>query len=244
MIKVIAADDEHYMRSAISKLIPWDKLGCELIKIVKNGQELIDSCNELHPDIVVTDIRMPEVDGIEACRYLYNNFPEIKLVVLSAFADFSYVKASLKYDVEEYILKTNVVDELPPAIERIVEKIASDRKMVETYKEEDKDLYSRMSDYAAEHYREQVTLVEVAELLHSNPSYLSRLYKKNAGINFMDDIIKKRIDKAKECLLITDMKINDIAEYVGFNDPSYFSRMFRKQTGATPKEYRQNRNEE
>lgn len=243
MIKVIAADDEQYMRNAISKLVPWEEYGCDLIKIVKNGVELLEACQEIHPDIVVTDIRMPLMDGIEACKFLYTNSPEIKLVVLSAYSDFAYVKASLKYDVEEYILKTDVVDELPVVIKRIVEEINSDNMALEINKEDDKDLFSKMSEYVVAHYREQFTLEEVADLLHSNPSYLSRLYKKNAGINFFDDIIKKRIDKARECLLLTNMKINDIAEYVGFNDPSYFSRMFKKRTGTSPREYRQNRNE-
>lgn len=241
MIKVIAADDEQYLRNALKKIVPWEALGCELIKIVKNGRELIEACEELNPDIVITDIRMPVMDGLEACQYLMDNKSKARIIVLSAYSDFSYARTAMKYGVKEYVLKADVTIELPLVVERLVKDIQQSAITIELEEDKDKDLYEKMSHYVALHYREEISLTEVAELLHSNASYLSRLYKKKAGVNLSDDVVLKRIEKAKECLLVTDMKINDISDYVGFNDPAYFARMFRKKTGLSPKEYKQSR---
>lgn len=237
MINVIAADDEQYLIDALPKLVPWEELECTLLKVCQNGRELIDSVDELNPNIVITDIRMPIMDGLEVCKYIHENYSDIKIIVLSAYSDFSYARNAMKYDVSEYILKADVVEELPGAIERIVKLIkATD---VEPSKDgADKDLFDHMCEYIDLHYREEFSLSDLAEELHANPSYLSRLYKIKSGYNLFDEIVKRRMEKAKECLLVTDMKVNDIAEYVGFSDASYFSRLFKKMFKVSPRDYR------
>ena len=87
MWKVAAADDEAYLRTALKKLMNWEKMGCELIRVVNNGKELLQCVEEEHPDIVITDIRMPEIDGLEVCRQLYEKYPETQTIILSAYTD-------------------------------------------------------------------------------------------------------------------------------------------------------------
>lgn len=237
MIKIIAADDEQYLINALPGLVPWDELGCTLVKVCKNGRELIDSIDDIKPDIVITDIRMPIMDGIEVCKYIHENYSNVKIIVLSAYSDFSYARNAMKYDVSEYILKADVVEELPIAIEKLVKSInTKDNEIPKGFS--DKDLYNQMCEYIDIHYREEFSLSDLAEELHANPSYLSRLFKNKSGSNLFDEIVRRRMEKAKECLLITDMKINDIAEYVGFSDASYFSRLFKKMFNISPRDYR------
>lgn len=240
MIRIVAADDEQYLRDAYPKLVDWESLGATLVKVVKNGRELIDAIVEEKASLIITDIKMPVMDGLEVCEFVHDNFPNVKVIVLSAYSDFSYARTAMKYDVTEYILKADVIEELPAAVERMIEQINEDISPKIAYNEDWKDLYEKLNDYINLHYREDISLSEIAELFHANASYLSRLYKAKAGINVSDDIIRKRINKAKECLM-TDMKINDVAEYVGFNDPAYFSRLFKKQTGISPRDYKKNR---
>lgn len=240
MIRIIAADDEQYLRDALPKLVDWESLGCSLIKIVKNGRELVEAVEKEQPDMIITDIRMPVMDGLEVCEFIHDNHPHIKVIVLSAYSDFSYARTAMKYDVTEYILKADVVEELPDAVERIIKEISSNNEPKVSHSDDDKDLYEKLCEYINLHYREEISLTKLAEQLHANASYLSRLYKTKAGINVSDDIIRRRIEKAKECLM-TDMKINDVAEYVGFNDPAYFSRLFKKQTGVSPRDYKRSR---
>ena len=96
MWKVLAADDEAYIRDALKKLINWEKMDCVLIDVVDDGQELINKIEEEEPDIVITDIQMPEVNGMDVCKYLYETYPETQVIILTAYSDFSYAKTAIK----------------------------------------------------------------------------------------------------------------------------------------------------
>ena len=241
MRKVMAADDEGYVRDALRQLIPWQSLGCELCQVVTNGRELIDEMEQSHPDIIITDIRMPQVDGLEVCKYVYDHCPESQVIILSAYSDFTYARTALRYGACEYVLKIEMIDELPKAIEKAVKELDKQSKEVleeSPAEETPDDLYAQMVRYVERNYRKNITLQDIADELHANQSYLSRLYKTCSGVNLFDDIQRRRIAKAKERLLTSDWKVQAVAEYVGFEDSAYFSRVFKKETGMSPKEYR------
>lgn len=101
------------------------------------------------------------------------------------------------------------------------------------------DVIHHTKRYIDEHLGEDLTLVMLAELVYLNPSYLSRLFKQATGINLFDYILNARIARAKELLQDEQLKIYDIASRTGFGSPSYFIRTFRKETGRTPQEYRE-----
>lgn len=248
MWKVMAADDEAYMREALEKLISWEKMGCELRSVDCNGKELVERMETEHPDIIITDIKMPLMDGMEVCRYAYETCPEAQIIILSAYSDFEYAKTAIHYDACEYVLKTSVLEELPGAVEKAIRNLEKSRKEVvppeenESRKETD-GLYKQMCSYVEENYTSRITLDDIAEKLHANRSYLSRLYKERRGINLFDDILRLRIEKAKEYMESTDWKIYEISEAVGFDDTGYFSRVFKKYSGMSPKEYKNRRKE-
>lgn len=244
MWKVMAADDESYIREALKKLISWEKMGCQLMEIASNGQELLDFMEEEHPDIVITDIRMPLVDGLEVCKYIAERCPETQVIILSAYSDFEYARTAFRYHACEYVLKVSGLEELPAAVEKAIsnlKKYYNDldvEKESEDVKEEIENLYSKMKKYIEQNYCRKITLDELAEELHANRSYLSRLYKSKSGVNLFDDILKMRIERAKELIRKTDVKVYEVSEAVGFDDTGYFSRVFKKYTGVSPKEYK------
>lgn len=243
MWKVAASDDEAYLRTALKKLMNWEKMGCELIRVVNNGRELLQCVEEEHPDIVITDIRMPEIDGLEVCRQLYEKYPETQTIILSAYTDFEYARTAIRYDVADYVLKLSVLEELPPAVEKVTQKLQKQKKELEEElvrqpeKKDAESLYDQIREYIEKNYSKKITLNDIAEELHANSSYLSRLYKKESGQNLFDVILKKRVDKAKEYMETTDKKIYEISQAVGFDDTGYFSRIFKRYTGVSPKEY-------
>ena len=113
MWKVVAADDEGYIREALKKLINWEKMNCDLVSVLEDGQELIQCIENESPDIVITDIQMPGVNGLEVCKYLYETRPETQVIILTAYSDFDYAKFAIKYNACEYVLKISIMDELP-----------------------------------------------------------------------------------------------------------------------------------
>ena len=211
MWKVVAADDEGYIREALQKLINWEKMDCSLESVVSDGQELLEKIRGEMPDIVITDIQMPGVDGLEVCKYVYETCPETQVIILTAYSDFEYAKRAIKYSVCEYVLKISIIDELPLAVEKAIGKLSRLKK---------------------------ITLDDIADTLHVNRSYLSRYYKNKTGVNLFDEILMKRVEKAKEYLQNTEMKTYEISEAVGVEDAGYFSKMFKKITGVSPKEFR------
>lgn len=239
MWKVMAADDESYIREALQKLISWEKMDCTLCSVSNNGQELIDQMEAGHPDIIITDIRMPVLDGLDVCRYVYETCPETQVILLSAYSEFEYAKKAIKYSACEYVLKVSVLEELPKAVEKAIRELEKyHRELERGGKEGTGTLYLEMERYIEQNFRSKVTLDEVAENLHANRSYLSRLYKSKTGINLFEAILNKRIEAAKGYLLNTDMKAYEISDMVGFEDAGYFSRVFKKQVGVSPKEYK------
>ena len=204
MWKVVAADDEGYIREALQKLINWEKMDCSLESVVSDGQELLEKIRGEMPDIVITDIQMPGVDGLEVCKYVYETCPETQVIILTAYSDFEYAKRAIKYSVCEYVLKISIIDELPLAVEKAIGKLSRLKKEIEiqehTKAEEPESLLDQIEQYLEENFRKKITLDDIADTLHVNRSYLSRYYKNKTGVNLFDEILMKRVEKAKEYL--------------------------------------------
>ena len=95
MWKVMIADDENYMLEAMENLIDWKKMDCQLVYKAKNGQVLLEQIKKNPPDIIITDIKMPLVSGIEVAKYIYDNMLPIKVIILSAYAEFQYAQEAI-----------------------------------------------------------------------------------------------------------------------------------------------------
>lgn len=245
MWKVTAADDEGYIREALTKLIDWEKMDCQLVKVACDGQELIESIEKEVPDIVITDIQMPGKDGIEVCQYIYEKNLKIPLILLTAHSEFEYARAAIRYNVCEYVLKMSIMEELPNAVQKAVEVLEKvQAKTLGEKKEEPGTLYLKMEQYIEENFKTKISLDDIATALHASGSYLSRLYKSKTGKNLFDVILDKRIEAAKEYLVQTDMRTYEISEAVGIEDSGYFSKMFKKKTGMSPKEFRKKEQDE
>ncbi|MDQ8734791.1 response regulator [Paenibacillus sp. LHD-38] len=118
MYKVMIADDEPMVRKGFIHLINWHDIGCELTYAAVDGRDLLDNLNVYQPDIIISDVKMPRVDGIEAAQYIWENQIKTKFILLTAYADFSYAKSAIKYGVVEYVTKTGALEGIIEAIEK------------------------------------------------------------------------------------------------------------------------------
>ena len=232
------ADDEHYMLEAMENLIDWEKMDCQLVYKAQNGKALLDEVKKNMPDIIITDIKMPLVGGIDVAKYVYENMLPTQVIILSAYADFLFAQEAIKYDVCGYIIKTSVIEMLPGMIQKAIKKLESSYQEIEKENEEyySDDIFGRLQKYIADHYMDKLSLSQIATEIHANGSYLSRLYKTKTGQNLFDSINRMKLEKAKE-YMHQGKRIYEIAQMVGFDDVSYFSRVFRKHEGCSPREY-------
>ena len=407
--KIILADDEPIMRKALQSLIDWKAIECEIVYMAENGQQVLAYLEKNRPDILITDIKMPGVDGIEIAKYIWERKLPTKVILLTAYADFSYAQSAIRYGVVEYVTKTGAFDELLRAVERckvvlserkllvseekkarlesffrgvydgniyddigtryeqlglettsyavlffkflldditerskrarlydslrnffhlafaeqiihgmfykkdlygLLVKCPLDAENIKTYLEEIRtkvmdmmdnfmELYvyigisaihediEELSDaydeakvalkhswlekseklnfytedmgneampvvsydakqklvkeslaYIERHYQETMSVTDISRALGTSSSYLSRVFKESTGETIIRTINQKRIEKAKAYLGETDLKVYEVADILGFENVTYFSRFFKKHTGMSPKEYK------
>ena len=125
--RVLLADDEEEIRAGISRKIDWSSLGFALVGEAGNGEEALELAEQLHPDVVLTDIKMPFMDGLELCRRLRQSLPAAKLVVFSGFDDFEYARQAVGMGVSEYILKPINAAELTQVLSKLREQLDKQR---------------------------------------------------------------------------------------------------------------------
>lgn len=129
--KIIIADDEDNVREGIRDSLKWEELGFELIGDFINGRDVLQSFEQLQPHVVLTDINMPFMDGLEVSRYLFEHYPQTKIVILTGYDDFEYAQQALKLKVNDYILKPNTADDLVQILMKVKAELDDENRQVE-----------------------------------------------------------------------------------------------------------------
>lgn len=138
-MKVFLVEDEYIVREGIKNNIDWEKNGYDFCGEASDGELAFPMISEKRPDIVITDIRMPFMDGIELSRMIKEEYPEIKIIILSGHEEFEYAKAAIQIGVEEYLLKPINGDELLQVVNRVAQKIKEENESRETLQEGEGD---------------------------------------------------------------------------------------------------------
>ena len=128
MYRVLLVDDEILVRDAIRRNIDWQKLGYELAGDCQNGKEAIEFVQEHPVDLVLTDICMPYVDGMELSHYLHDHCPEVKIIIFCGFGEFEYAKKAIQYNVSEYLLKPVTAVELTEVLKNMYQTLETARQ--------------------------------------------------------------------------------------------------------------------
>ena len=118
MTKVLIVDDEMLMRKGLCTLIDWAALDCEVIGTAENGLRAKQVITSIQPNIVISDIKMPVVDGLALAKWVDETYPDIQMILLTAFADFSYARQAIQYGVTDYVTKNGDMSEIVSAVKR------------------------------------------------------------------------------------------------------------------------------
>ena len=242
MYKIVIIDDEPIIVEGLARTMPWDKWECLVAGTAYDGVEGQKLIRNIKPNLVITDISMPGMNGLAMIAGLKAEFPDMEIAILTGFRDFGYAQKAIQLGVTRLILKPSNMKEIEEAVTTMVSNLK--RKNIHTEAEE-KDSNSANSfivknalKYIQENYTRKITLAEVAEKTYVSQWYLSKLLNKHTGKSFSDILNQIRINMAKDLLKNPSMRIGNIAEEVGFIDMAHFSRVFKKFEGCSANEYR------
>lgn len=246
MIKVLVADDESLVRKGIINGTDWQLIGCVVAAEAANGEEGLKKALEVKPDLVVSDIRMPKMDGLEMVRQIMESLPKTRVIFLTAYGDFSYAQQAIKLGACDYILKPFEDGELEAVIQRLINRniltksgVRADEliPLVGASDIENRYIQNAIA-YIEEHYTEPgISIGQIADALALSEGYLSRLFKSETEYSINTYITRLRIRAAARLLDDVQNKVYEVAEKVGYIDITYFSTTFKKLTGVTPSQY-------
>lgn len=237
MYKLVIADDEEKILEGIANLFPWQQIGFQVEGTFSNGKDLLQNIQKNPVDVVLSDIEMPFMDGITLAKELSKN-PGLKVVFFSSYQNYEYFRSAIQFHVFDYLLKPINFNELITCFEKLKQKLDEEHsletKLPKSYYSQ---IIDKVSQYLKDNYQ-SASLEKAALLVNMSPSYLSKIYKEKSGVNFSDKLLDIRMQKACEFLKDIRYKSYDIAYYVGYDNPTNFSRAFKAYYNMTPKEYR------
>lgn len=240
-LKLLVADDEDIIRRGIAKYII---LHTEryIVYEAKNGQEAIDLLVKYQPDIMLLDVQMPLKDGIEVMQAAKSADLNPVTIILSGYDEFKYAQQAIRYGAKEYLLKPLRASDIMECLDKMADKyigvMEEDSSTDEAGAEQGNYFIQAAKEYIAEHCTENISLADVAEASGISVGYLSTMFAQYEKCGFVDYLNKVRIEMACRYLEQQSLKNYEIAYKTGFRDEKYFSKVFKKIKGMTPREYR------
>ena len=261
MIRLLIADDEKLEREALAELVQRRFEREVVLEVAENGRKAADTAVLWGADLILMDIEMPGMSGLDAARAVLAQRPSCRVIFVTAYSLFQYAHEAVHLGACDYLLKPVDPDELEASVRRAMRQIETERKLKElaaaqpqpeqTETEEEAEdapeegensqtaiVMAHVRRYLEDNYMFDLSLDSVGEILHISPAYLSAQFKKYQKMNFLDCLTELRINAAKELPADPFRSSAEVASMVGYEDASYFARAFKKRTGMTPTQYR------
>ncbi|MCF0133124.1 MAG: helix-turn-helix domain-containing protein [Blautia sp.] len=250
MIKAILVDDEIRVLQAIEKNVNWKACGIDYLLTAGDVDAARGLIRKYQPDLLLTDIEMPDGSGLELIEEVLKEWPQVKCICISCHPEFAYLRKAMQLGSVDYILKPVEYAELEMILKKTVQGIQNSRYGEASsgelsanpevgYYEEDRFM-EQAKEYIEQHLLEDISIGKLADSIGSSSSHVMRTFKKRLNMTVIEYVTSQRLEKAKQLLSNTDLPIMTVAEFSGYADYSYFTRVFKKETGVTPREYRNN----
>ncbi|NOU67926.1 response regulator [Paenibacillus sp. LMG 31461] len=242
---ILLVEDELKIRQGLKKIIE-DVITSKLrITEASNGREALDWLKtQDQVDLIITDIRMSEMNGIDLIKRAKESHPNLLFVVISGYDEFTYAREALRYGVSDYLLKPIERVELAQVLQKIslqlhiTKQPNSKATVADVPDDTDRLLIRRVRELVNEYLNQDISLQFLAERVYLNPKYLSNMFKRETGQNLSDFVTERRMEKARKLLKETTLKVSEVAMMCGIANHKYFASLFKQHTGCTPSEFR------
>ena len=252
MLKILIADDEVIERIVLEKkLKKYYKEDCRIL-VTQNGREALEVYDREHPQILILDIEMPVIDGLEAARQIRARDKSCSIIFLTAIDEFSYAQAAITVHALDYLLKPCDERDLLSAVDEAVRLAGSGIPQPEVNEEphrplsqepageqtEDDQRQEEFRAYIVAHYMEDLAVKDIAEYFGYSEAYFCKRFKQYFGHSFVSFLTDYRMQVAEELMRTSSLSIKEIGKAVGYPDPNYFTKVFRRVRGVSPSGFR------
>lgn len=240
--RLVLVEDEKWVRTALRKVIDKVDLPITIVHEASNGIDASDWLKSNDADLVLTDIRMPVMDGLSLLKDIKENRHDVDVIMISGHDDFAYAQQAIRLGALDYLLKPVEKEDLETCLRAWIkrkEKTAlRETAVAPEIKVQELSPVEQVIHYIESNRAYDMSSAEAAEWVHLNPSYFSKLFKQTKGMTFTDYATAMRMKEAARLLENTSLRVTEIAERLGFTDPAYFTNTFKKSIGQTPSDYR------
>lgn len=255
-MKVLIADDERISRVILKRFMKsCQDMALEIVEAA-DGYEALEKAREEEVDVAILDIEMPGMDGLEAARHIKDWKADCQVVFLTAFADFKYAREAVSLGASEYLVKPIAPEELWSMLEKCRKVLGAEKRSRSVPDDTAHIRYptsapaavphtgraamilTQVKAYMELHYMEDLSIENLAEQFGISVNHLNRILQGSLGMSGKEYLIHIRVEQAKESLKDPAFTIREVGIMAGYTDPNYFARIFKKKTGMTPVEYR------
>ena len=245
------AEDEALERQVIQKNMEKNFSHIADIRTAADGIEAMSIAQIWNADIIIMDIEMPGMNGIDAANKIAKYNPRVKIIFLTAYEKFEYAREAIRLKAVDYLLKPVDDGELFDVVHRTIGELQGEKKLYEKVKEikiDNKEgltqtgnqlLMEKVVEYVHHNYRYDISQEAICDILKLSTGYFSKIFHQHYGVKFIDYLTNVRIEAAKDLLKDDTKRNKEIGLMVGYQSSSYFSKMFKLKTGFTPSEYRE-----
>ena len=242
MYQVLFAEDELLVRLGLQNSIDWKAYDMELAAQADNGLQAYELFQKVRPDVVITDIRMPGLNGLELMRKLRAEENPVSVVFISGYAEFEYAREAISLGAFDYLLKPIEEESLTAILSRFREEkernVPCSMESVALNPEVSDPRIRKIIQEIDQNYTGKLSLGELADSMNLSIGHLSTLIRRETGLSFSEYVTAKRMEDAKKLLCQENLSVEEVAEQVGYHDYFYFTKAFKKYAGVSPSVYR------
>ena len=246
MYRALIVEDEDLMREYLENNLSAICAEWCAADTAVDGQEAIEKIESSHFDGIITDVRMPVMDGLAMSKVIREKHPQMPILIVSGYNEFDYARKAVRLNIFDYLLKPVDEQELAAALSAMAiqagqkQQPAPAESKTEYAVENTGGLAQRALSYIQQHFSDPISLTSVAEEMGVSPAYLSTVFHREIGASYSRTLLKFRMEEAARQLTRTNLKVQQIAQNVGFFSAKHFTHVFHEYYHSSPVEFRLN----